>query len=188
MKNKYVAIGLAILAIILVAYRLFFSGDANSKVRQVQTGPAIIHDPGMVVTDNITPVLVNSESIKIDPLMLLDNIDYRSQRYKLKELNDTGSNIFVDNGSTSGNGQGVQIMDEGDKIYKYSLFAVVIDQNRKVAVINDRICRVGDILPGGAAVRIIEKGRVELNIQDKKVILLINPGIDEIKQVQGGRL
>ena len=84
----------------------------------------------------------------------------------------------------------IQPGDEGisspsDQEYTYVLFATILDKDRKIAVINDRVCQEGDILQGGALVQAIQRGDVILIFKDQIINLSINPSIKKINDLKG---
>ena len=187
MKNKYVAIVLSIVAVIVVAYRIFLSGD-KSKPAPTQSLPsAPIHDPMAKDPGTTQPGLTgdNEILIDIDPGQLLYPIDIQVKRYLKRQLPHQSKTLFQPVHQKERGDVGLSSPVTESEEVKYILYATILDEDRRIAVINRRICQVGDILEGGAEIKHITKGQVTLILEGQSINLLINPSIRKIYRLEG---
>ena len=75
-------------------------------------------------------------------------------------------------------------IDESSEEVKFTLYAVIIDIDRKLCIINDRILKVGSVI-NGAMIQKIEKGRVDLMVGGERFSLTTNQKIKTIKLLAG---
>ena len=66
------------------------------------------------------------------------------------------------------------------KTVEFKLNAIIMDQNRKLTIINDTILKVGDMVSGARVTR-IGKGEVILRINNRDVVLSTNSRIKQVR-------
>jgi len=67
---------------------------------------------------------------------------------------------------------------------EFKLNAIIIDQNRRIAIINDTIVKVDDTIAGAKVVAIV-KSKVQLKIKSKTIVLSTNSRIKRVKLIGG---
>ncbi|MCP4152802.1 MAG: hypothetical protein GY757_34030 [bacterium] len=205
MNNKYVAIGLSIAAVILVVYQVYSQLNKNKNLK-----PAVVMEkfpgenmpgsqpPGPQSRPASRPAMnppttsagsssSDEEGLDIDyhsPILLKKVSDNPVEKYSRQEMIQTAGVAFfqlpqeevVEEVEDKKTGEVVEV--------QFILNSIVIDKERRLAVVNDSIVKTGDII-NGARVMSIQKSRVVLKIKDKTIVLSTTSRIKLIKLVGG---
>lgn len=209
LNNKYLAVVLSVVAVAVVVYQVFIRKPDNvtrptqdkpmftaqGRPRPAQPAPPqsqapppqsyqapAPQDDGSSPSPGMrTPTTGTSDGLIIDfnSEILLERIDPQiMQPYPKQQLpNQFGTPIF------SG-GQPEDTSAPQQPTYtrevKFELNAIIMDANRKLAIINDKILKVGDNIQG-AVIQNIEKSKVILSIEQKQIVLSTNSRIQSIR-------
>ncbi len=210
MNNKKLAIVLSIIAIVLVIYQFFLKKDENGKIkRNINTvvknqnldnpgempdsSPTITRKNPSQVAQNNQPVSSVSTNTQVQNRK--DIIDFNSEillvpvyensvkQAEKKELpEEIGIPIFVkeiyqQKSSEKARNEYVEVV--------FKLNAIIIKQEGKYVIINNKILKVGEMVDG-AIVKDIKKSKVLLEFNGKEIILSTNSKIKKIRYL-GGR-
>lgn len=214
LNNKYLAIVLSIIAIFVVVYQVFIrkpekvtrplpnepiistQGRPNQVVPPVSTPPQT--GDSSDESDSPAPRSMNPPSVltATDGLVIDFNSDILQKRvepgmnepFPRSELpEEFGAPIFS-SGSAPGSEPGSE--DQYTREIEFRLNAIIIDQQRRMAIINDQIVKIGDTILGATVVSIV-KSEVVLMIEKTTVVLSTNSRIKKIRLVeskkQGGK-
>lgn len=205
LNNKYLAVGLSIAAVVVVSYQVFFN-KPTELVRQPMKDQPMFSQRGKsnqphppVTTPSPDPAVSPGsreqagDSFQPPPDTDGLTIDYHSevllkrispdavQPYPRQELpQEFGSGIFSKKEEASETQEGPKYKRE----VEYKLNAIIIDRKRRIAIINDTILTVGDMIQGAEVVSII-KSRVVLTIEKKTVLLSTNSRIKKVTLIGG---
>lgn len=184
LNNKYLAVVLAVLAVGVVIYQVFFSKPAKPPARQVnpaavQPRPAVSPSPvqktapekdGALIIDFASPILL--KRVYENPM----------EKFPGRELPDQfGRAIF-----SPPPGRELETpTDTGDQTHlQFRLNSIIIDKGRRIAVINNTILFTGETIDG-ARVESIQKNRVLLKLRDRDIVLSTEPGLSTIRLTGG---
>lgn len=197
LNNKYLAIVLAVVAVAVVAYQVFFnkpSKPAKPKavpaVEQTRTAVTPSTNQRAVQTPR-TPRPVpetspqKSEGLVIDfasPILLKRVYENPMEKFPRRELPDQiGRAIF----SPPPQQEYEAPTDTKDlKHLQFRLNSIIIDNRRRIAVINNTILYTGETI-AGARVESIQKNRVLLKFRDRNIVLSTEPGLSTIRLTGG---
>jgi hypothetical protein len=204
MNNKYLAIVLSIVAVLVVIYQAFLRKPTKSiqqQMNQSREAGAMYSTVGRqsetargnksVPSPSDSPsAAVKSGEKKVEGLV----IDYNSRLlwerinpelaipYSKQELpDDFGVKIFTRGKLSEDKPTGPKY----EKELEFNLNAIIIDEKRRIAIINNTILQEGDIIQGAEIISII-KSRVTLKINDEQFVLATNSRIKKIR-LMGGR-
>jgi len=195
MNNKYLAVGLSIVAVLVVFYQIFLrKPDSNKNQQQInqplsqpmssaQSGhggsksngespgnPAasdINNDSGLIIDYNSDLLLK-----RIDPELVIP--------FAKREIPaQFGKEILVSRdipGEMPGKSQ-------VEREVEFRLNAIIIDDSRRIAIINDKILKMGDILEG-AEVKLIAKSKVLLKIRGEEIVLSTNSRVKRVRLLE----
>jgi hypothetical protein len=219
LNNKYLAIGLSIVAVVVVTYQIFLrkpeprrpktqvspgiakTSPKRSAPQTQPPGPPVVTPPPVTSSPSVDPALdpaadpaanMNTGTqptaqqsgmmIDFNSPVLLNRvppemaIDFPKQ--ELPEL--IGVPIF----SRGLSPEDTPTQTETPKEITFKLNAIIIDSQKRVAIINDTILKVGDMILG-AKVMIIVKSKAVLKINSKDVVLSTNSRIKKVKLIGG---
>ncbi len=208
MNNKYLAIVLAVAAVLIVVYQVAF--NKKKPRRQTQQKPLITQPAqpqsqpqtqpqGQPAPAATPPTVARSsrkaapveaprkphEGLQIDynsPILLTRVTDNPIEPYPKEELpQQFGATIFSKPQSVE------EIVSTGtpeEKEVRFKLNSIVIDKKRRLALINDTIVKVGDFI-SGAQVMNIQKSHVLLKFRDQTILLSTTSRIKKITYVGG---
>lgn len=200
MNNKYLAIVLAVVAVIVVVYQLAFRKEAAPAVRpgmqQAAPAPGNTPPPAPKASQQTQPSSAPTSGIAgfpadtapeqdipiIDfntPLLLERVMQNPIEPYPREELEpEYGAPLFIS--PPTGSEKEEQIKRE----IEFKLNSIIIDADRRIAIINNRIVGDGDFVDG-AEVALIEKTRVILHFRDKIIELSTDARIKRVS-ITGG--
>lgn len=207
LNNKYLAVGLSIAAVVVVSYQVFFNKPTKPVRQPMQDQPMFSQRgksnqphppvatpaPAPPAPTTATPGKQMGDSAQPPPQTDGLTIDYHSEillsrispdmveSYPRQELpQEFGTTIFS-------KGEDAPAGKEGPKYQReveYKLNAIIIDRTRRIAIINDTILSVGDMIQGAQVVSIV-KSRVVLTIEKKTILLSTNSRIKKVKLIGG---
>lgn len=210
MNNKYLAIVLAVVAVIVVFYQIFLrkpTENIQKKINQpVQQPPSLYTPKSKRIDTPIKKASTVKRTLNQRPIS-----DFRSSISKEKTIQKTEeSGLIIDYNSeilleriqaemATPNAKrelddvfGKQIFSRGrpkgtipstpvyEREVEFVLNAIIIDEERRIAIINDEILGVGDVILG-ARVESIVKSRVVLKLGGRVVALSTNSRVKRIK-------
>lgn len=199
LKNKYVAIVLAIVAVVVVVYQFFLREPEGSGIKPsthvqaagmqpkpaagMQSRSAAGPAPqvgGTTAPKPGQPVSQDAPEIDYDSPILLQRVyDNPIEPYPRRELPDEyGTPIFT-TGETGDPGK-----PQIEREIQFHLNLIVIDKHRRLTVINGLILAPGDFV-SGAEVKRIEKSRVTLSFRQKTIVLSTDSRLHTIKLIGG---
>ncbi len=200
MNNKYVAIGLSIAAVILVVYQVYNQLNKNKSLAPAvvmenlpgdpppgtgtqagpSTGPSTAGTQpptspamGPAASQRTAATAASDDGLVIDynsPILLKKVSDNPLEKYYRQELTQTSGTAFFVLPQEEITEEVKDTKPGKVKEIKFVLNSIVIDKERRLAVINDSIVKTGDII-NGARVMSIQKSRVVLKIKDKTIVL-----------------
>jgi hypothetical protein len=206
LNNKNLAIGLSIAAVVVVSYQVFFNKPTKPVRRPTQstpmfstTGrPAAANTPAKSGPNKIEPAESGGAGSSKSPEAANQGlvIDYNSEillkrveadftePYPKMELQQQfGSDIFIKT-------EEPVILKKPppkptlEREVEFKLNAIIIDETRRIAIINNTILKVGDVFLG-AEVKSIKKRRVVLIIEGNRILLSTNSRIKKVR-LSGG--
>ncbi|MGE5340736.1 MAG: hypothetical protein ACM3SY_04560 [Candidatus Omnitrophota bacterium] len=188
LNRKPLAIGLSIAAVLIVGYQVFFNKPdkptpaVSQGVVSAPTLPAAAPggSPPQPLPSNGRK---NGEGLEIDynsPLLLTAITAEATQPFPKSELPaEFGGNLFA---------KPVEQLSANEPVYEreieFKLNAIIIDDHRRLAIINDKIVRIGDLIQGAQVVDIV-KSQVTLKGGNDNVVLSTNSRIKKIKLAGG---
>ncbi len=214
MNNKYLAIILSVVAVVLIIYQFVLKSDKPKVKRNVnaviQTNNS--NNPGgnplgnnPLPNNNTNPRMISNQSLS--PTSQVQMVNQRNN-LKKDELIDFNSEILLNRVYENElekpekrelpESIGIPIFVK--EIYSqqekpenkseikevvFNLNAIIIKKEGKYAIINEQIVKIGDMVTG-AIVKAIKKSRVLLEFKGKEVILSTNSKIKKIRYL-GGR-
>ena len=209
MNNKYLAIVLSIVAVIVVIYQVFLRKPTKNIQQQVNQSQQQAEPMYSTTGRAVQPVKTGQSPTAPHPLRpkttaraILDSensdegliIDYNSEvllkrislemlePYTKKELpTEFGRKIFSGGILVENKPTGPQYERE----VEFKLNAIIIDESRRIAIINDKILYVGDFIEG-AEVIVVVKSQVVLKIKNEQFVLSTNSRIKKIRLIGGG--
>lgn len=140
-----------------------FDGDTDTMVDSGGGGPVI---------DFNSPILLK----RILPDMAID-------RPKMELSQEFGIGIFSGNESAAEEKKEPGIKKESVRIVQFTLNAIVIDETRRLTIINNTILKVGEMIQG-AQVDNIVKGKVVLKVNKKTVVLSTNSRVKQVRLLE----
>lgn len=206
LNNKYLAIVLAVAAVIIVFYQMFLRKPDKMVRRQaapaVETpSPAVMPPPaagqpaGTPGTGE-TPAAggmgpgasaaagPREEGVDIDadsPILLKRVYENPMESYPRRELSpEFGKAIFSPPEPV---GQPVARAGEAKEV-QFRLDSIVIDKNRQLAVINNTILFPGDFIHGAQVIH-ISKQNVLLKLKEENILLSTSRVVKDIKLIGG---
>ena len=197
LNNKYLAIVLAAVALLVVAYQVFFNKPSKPEKPRVvpaaeQTRPAVTPSSNQrTAISPRTPRTVPETSPQKDdglvidfasPILLKRVYENPLEKFPRRELSDQfGRAIF----SPPPRQEYEAPMDTKDLTHlQFRLNSIIIDNRRRIAVINNTILFTGDSI-AGARVESIQKNRVLLKFRDRNIVLSTEPGLSTIQPTGG---
>jgi hypothetical protein len=191
MNNKYLAIVLSVVAVIVVLYQIFFRKPAEQIQRQLnqpvpqsqphyssgsRPGTAASASPGTAAGGEQSGPIIdyNSEILlkRIPPEL--------TASYSRRELPpEFGKDIFsrgIAEASTPDEPQ-------YEREVEFKLNAIILDDKRRIAIINNKILEVGDVIQGAEVIAIV-KSSVVLKIRDENLVLSTNARIKRVRLLQ----
>jgi hypothetical protein len=174
LKNKWLAIGLSVLAVLLIVYRVFFD-TATPTAPPRSTAPLMASPDLPEDTAETTPVLpewgaAGGELIlDLDSPLLLKRVTPSSESDMPYVPLDGqfGMGIFIRPGAPPGE---TAEAVEAPKVESFELNGIVIDRARRLAIINRQLVGEGDFVGGARVVRIVP-GRVICQLDGAEMIL-----------------
>jgi hypothetical protein len=193
LNNKYLAVGLSAAAVVVVGYQIFINKACETRpsVRREAARPAASR-PTPRTTPPADTAAVQSQPtsgdnglvIDFNSPMLLKRIHARmAEQYPRQELPPQfGPAIFTRGkeyqpDQSTGN-------PVTEKEMKFELNAIILDMQRRLAIINNTIVKEGDMV-GGAKIFAIAKSKVVLKINGQTVILSTNSRIKTVRLLGG---
>jgi hypothetical protein len=207
LNNKYLAIGLSIAAVAVVTYQIFFNKPEPRRSR-TQMAPGIaktaprrkapqkqpaaqprVSTPPVTSSsaagpDTAPPQTTQNSGLMIDfnsPVLLKRVPPEMAVDYPRQEFPSTFGVAIFSKGLSPDE---TPVQTETPKEITFKLNGIIIDSEKRVAIINDTILKVGDII-SGAKVMIIVKSKVVLKINSKDVVLSTNSRIKKVKLIGG---
>ncbi len=197
LNNKKLAIILSIIAVIVVVYQVFIRKPSTGIQTPVSQQPAFSPSPRVQPppassgTGQPNPTAAarsekNSESLTVDynSTLLLDRVNPETAfPYPKQELpREFGIDIFSLGSAVEEN---VPQAPQYERELKFKLSAILIGSNRRIAVINDKILKIGGIIQGAEVIS-IEKNKVVLRINKEEIVLSTLSQI-KIVRIVGGK-
>jgi len=174
LKNKWLALGLSILAIVFIAYRIFF--DKSSAVTPVNSAQPLIMataETGDADTETLAPDLEWADPsgdllIDQDSPLLLQRIHPSSEMLEPYEPLSSrfGLDVFISSKAEAVE-TGSLATSEPEHL---ELNGIVIDETRRLAIVNRQLVKEGEFV-GAALVISIESGRVLCRQNGAEIVL-----------------
>ncbi len=203
LNNKYLAIGLVIAAAVVVVYQVFFNKPKKPPMRQTapavrQTQPAAPPSTGRQTartaqtsqtqqTSRAVPGTPpqTDEGPAIDaasPILLKRVYENPMEKSSRREVPaQFGRAIF----SPPPRLEYEAPTDKKDLTHlQFRLNSIIIDKQRRIAVINNTILFTGETI-AGARVESIQKDRVLLKFRERSIVLSTAPGLSTIRLAGG---
>lgn len=173
LKNKWLALGLSALALVLIAYRIFFDrSDSRPPLQNLQplvTEPGTpergqpVTGPDLEWTDPSGELLLDLDSPLLQKRVtpspeLLQPYEPISPRF--------GIDIFVGPSPRSSEAQA----EEAVEPLQLELNGIVMDGSRRLAIVNRQLVQVGDFV-GAARITGIDPGRVTYRLNGVEGVL-----------------
>lgn len=173
LRNKWLALGLSVLAVVLVAYRLFFDKtEVRPPARNLQ--PLVVESKGLE-TGNLVPGPdfewtdpSGDLMLDADSPLLLKRVTPSPDVLKPYEPLSTrfGFDIFVNHEPP----RTESATDESVEPVQLELNGIVIDETRRLAIVNRQLVKVGDFV-GAARITGIDPGRVTYRLNGTEGVL-----------------
>ncbi len=186
LNNKKLAVGLSIAAVVVVAYQVFINKPNQPAMNRPQAEPVVstsTHTGGENMPGSSPhPQAVENVEIDFNSQALLKRISPESTvPYPRNDIpSEFGAKIFTIPGTPK---EKIKL-PEGEKEIEFKLNAIIIDEKRKIAIINDKILKVGDFIEG-AQVQAIVRREVLLKLDDREIVLSTSSKIKKIKLIGG---
>ncbi len=199
LNNKYLAIGLSVAAVVIVSYQLFFNKTKETmQTKQQSPTPAVVQtipattpapQPSATLPNTTAPIsdTANNTTDEGPPIdyhseILLKRIKPELVRPFLpREITpEFGSQIFVKPVPKDE----VPVSTETVKEIEFVLNGILIDSTRRLAIINDTILKIGDMILG-AQITAIVKNKVILKFNQQEIVLSTDSKIKKFT-ISGG--
>lgn len=202
MNNKILAVVLSIVAVVVVFYQIFLRKDddqKNNKINKVQFvnrgNPTDRYTPPSALSRNMETDNMNGQGteitsgrmlIDIYSEQLLERVKPYMDKSKVELMGDFGDNIFGNSVTQKKKVSETKIEKKVPSLHLVGIIEI-IKNKIKVAIINSRLYRKGDIVEN-AIIEKIEKYRVLLKFNKEIIILTVNqaPYKGWIKKKIGG--
>lgn len=177
LKNKWLAIGLSVLAVVLIVYRVFF--DKTTPMVPTQNNVPLLTQTtqGEIPSEEPEDAAVDPEwdntggDMMIDPEspLLLKRVTPSPEAALPYEpmVSQFGMGIFVKPQPAAVESQPA---GEAPKVETFELNAIVIDEPRRFAIVNRQLVKAGDFV-GGAEIIRIEPGQVIYRLNGVDLVL-----------------
>ncbi len=202
LNNKYLAIVLSVVAVAVLVFQIFFNKE-KKPVRQPEpaVGQQVTPRPQQAAPPQMEPSMKDGSAgtagagaenagddgliIDYNSPMLLDRVyEMPMERFMPRELPQRYGNPIFSVTLVTSTPAGYVTGEGKEKEIQFKLNAIIMDRERRLAVINGTIVKAGELV-NGALVTNIGKKRVMLKYNDTDIVLSTESRIKTIKLVGG---